>query len=534
MSDSSNTLPSDTSEPPLLPGEDLTGRDRMAWNVIASWAGHMVFVVAGFIMPRFIDRRLGQEELGVWDFGWSLVSYFGLAQIGIGSSVNRYVARYRAVGDTAGISRAVSSVMLVQIWTSILAFGLALAATGALPYLFNERLGEHLPEAHWVVLLLGASIAVQLLFNVYVGVITGCHRWDLHNFVNAGAHLATLMAMILALSLNGGLPGLAAANLCGVAAGEVARAIVGHHVCPGLRIRLSNARWSQIVEMAVFGGKTVLNSLSRLLLYQTNSMLIAFYLGPAALALYSRPRSLVSHAQTFVNKFGFVLTPVASSLQAAERKEDLRELLVQTGRFAAYMALPMVLFMAIMGDPLLRLWMGPRYEQGLILAVLAIGHLAEMTRQPVINILAGMNMHGRLAIVNVCVGMGSVGLGILCLGVLHWGLLGAALSVAVPLMLVNGLYVPVYASRRLGIGVWSYLARTNRGPLLCAIPFALCLVSARLVFAHAPLLALLSGVIIGGLVLGLLYWQRVVPARIRNKLISRFGRVMGHVASQQA
>src|SRR4030088_142418 len=94
--------------------DDLTGRDRFVWNVLASWAGHFVFIVAGFIMPRQIDRHVGQVGLGVWDFGWTAVNYFSLAQIGVGVSVNRYVARYRAARDNEGLSRLISSVMLIQ------------------------------------------------------------------------------------------------------------------------------------------------------------------------------------------------------------------------------------------------------------------------------------------------------------------------------------------------------------------------------------------------------------------------------------
>ena len=74
---------------PRAASSDPSGQDRMAWNVMASWAGHAVFIVAGFIMPRFIDRTIGQEALGIWDFAWSVVSYFGLAEIGVGASVGR-------------------------------------------------------------------------------------------------------------------------------------------------------------------------------------------------------------------------------------------------------------------------------------------------------------------------------------------------------------------------------------------------------------------------------------------------------------
>ena len=73
---------------------DLSGRDRLVSSVIFNWAAYFVYIVAGFIIPRLIDRQLGQELLGIWDFAWSLVSYFALVQFGIASSVNRYIAKY--------------------------------------------------------------------------------------------------------------------------------------------------------------------------------------------------------------------------------------------------------------------------------------------------------------------------------------------------------------------------------------------------------------------------------------------------------
>jgi len=57
-----------------------------------------VNVVAGFVMPRLISDHLGQTTLGIW-IRWSVVSYFALIQLNLGGSVNRYVARYRAVQD---------------------------------------------------------------------------------------------------------------------------------------------------------------------------------------------------------------------------------------------------------------------------------------------------------------------------------------------------------------------------------------------------------------------------------------------------
>lgn len=511
------------SSPPAPP-EDLTGRDRMVGNVLTSWAGQFVFVVSGFVMPRLVDGHLGQEALGVWDFGWSLIGYFSLVQCGIATSVNRYVAKYRSSGDVAAMNGAVSSVSCVLLLMAAIISGLTIATTLLVPHVFAERLGAHEGDAQWVVFLLGLSLAAQTAFAEYGGVVTGCHRWDLHNAIYAGAHVATVLGMIVVLLLGGGLPILAVACLCGEGAATAARYVVARRVCPGLRVRPSLARWSTVMEMLTYGGKWFVPSVGFLLVNQTVSVLITAYMGAAVLAIYSRPASLVRHAMVLVSKLAHVMTPTASSLHATGDRPALRGLLVSSTRYAAALALPAVVFMAVMGGPLLRLWMGERYEQGLVLAVFAAGSLLTMVFQPALNILGGMNAHGRPGLVQFGAGVCTVGLTFVALGTLNWGFVGAAAASTVPLSLALGVYLPAYVCRRVDMSTRRYLYEALRIPVLCAIPFAVVLLGARALFAAKPLLALLVGAAAGGLVLALLYWRFLVPDSAKAHLTARLGR----------
>src|ERR1044072_6796478 len=134
---------------------DLSGRKRMAGNVLATWAGHSIFILGGFVLPRMIDHRLGQELLGVWDFAWSLVNYFSLVQVGIVGSVSRFVAMYRAKNDFAGFNRAVSSVTCVLLFMSVIVILLTWATIRSLSSFGGPSLRMYLEDARWVVLLLG-------------------------------------------------------------------------------------------------------------------------------------------------------------------------------------------------------------------------------------------------------------------------------------------------------------------------------------------------------------------------------------------
>jgi len=518
MSDRPQSLPIK----PKRDGEplaELTGRDRLVSNVVFSWVAHSVFIVSGFIMPRMIDRQLGQDLLGVWDFGWSLVSYFSLVQVGIGGSVNRYVAKYRVSGDISGVNRVVSSVFCFQSVAGLLIVGLAIAVSWLLPHLFGARLGENVLAAQRVVFLLGASLGIQISLASFIGVLTGCHRWELHNVVKSGWHVATVIGMIVALLQGKGLVALAMTNLVGLLLADLTRVILAHQICKGLRVRLSLVRWGTIRRMFVFGAKALIPSVSNLLLNQTTSILIVVYLGPSALALYARPRSLVRHLYTLVHKMAMTLTPIASSMQSVDNMEAIRDLLIKSVRYSLYMALPMVTVVVVFGGPILRLWMGPRYANDLVPAILAIGYLTTISQIAVMMILVGINSHGRAGMAHLVASLCSVGLTVLALRYLRWGIVGAAVAVTFPLTIMNVVYLPSLICRRVELAVGGYLLSVAAGPVLHVFPFAVCLVTARIHFQSEPLVGLAWGGCGGAALLAAIYWRCVLPDRMRAKIL---------------
>lgn len=504
------------------PASDLTGRERMVRNVITSWAGESVFIVAGFIMPRMIDRYIDQESLGVWDFGWSLVAYFTLVQVGIVSSINRFVARHRAEGDVGGVNVVVSSVTFVLAIMGLAVFVLTVAATLALPVLLKEQLAGHIHEARWVVLLLPCSLAVQIVFSGYGGVLTGFHRWGLHNAILAGGYAVVVVGMIVVLLTGGGLRGLAAVTFLGQLGQWLVRVVAAHRVFPALRVRRCFVRWSAARELLAFGGKSFVPQVASTLLNQAVPLLILYYLGPAALALYSRPRSLVQHVLTVINRFAQVLTPTTSAFQVLNKQEELRELLVTATRYAAAISLPMIVFLTFMGAPVLAVWMGKNYPDAhWVLVVLALGNLTVVAQMPVWSMLYGLNAHGRPGFVNLVAALAAIALAFLSLGVWKQGLVWASLSVALPIALCNGVYVPLAICRKLQIPIRRYVVQAMRTPVLCVIPFGLTLFGVRMTLGHRPVSALLLSMGVGGILLTGLYWRFILSESLREKILAR-------------
>jgi O-antigen/teichoic acid export membrane protein len=500
----------------------LIGRDKLTLNVMSGWLSHAVTIVSGFIIPRMIDTRLGPELLGIWDFGWALTAYATLLPGGSATSINRYVASLRAVGDEAGINRALSSITAVLAGTAALTLALGALASWSLPWLFADQLGSHASEAQWVVFLLAASIAVDIGLAGFGGVLSGFHRFDLFHGIDGVRSALTTVGYIAVLLFGGGVSELAAVSLLGVLAGRLARAVAARRIFPPLSLRWRYVNRATALEMVRFGGKAFAPQLGDVLLAQTTTLIIMAALGPVSVAVFARSRALIRTARNIVNRHAFVIIPTASALYAMGRRDELRRQLIDSTRTGLFITLPFFLVFSILGGQILQVWMGPDYEQAALLAFLSGGYLFVMAMQPAMSVLTGMNAHGRAGVARVLGAIAAIAGAFVALGPFDGGLAAVGVAVAAPLVIVDGIYLPMIVCRQLAIPLPQFVREAAGRPVLCGLPLALSFFVARTVYADHAWLALASGVAGAILLGGPLYWRYAVRGAVSSLFRGRF------------
>lgn len=512
-----------TSKDPAL----VDGRRQIASGVVVSWISQFILIAAGFVVPRWIDHGLGRATLGIWDLAWSLVSYLTLLEAGIGSSVNRHVALYLTEGDVKSVNRVVSSVAMVQRAVGVLIVALTIFIAFNVPLYLHDQPAALMTDAKWLVLILGTSVAFSLSGAVYTGVLTGCHRWATHHTVYGITNLMNAIGMCWVLKAGFGIVALAVVHLAGEVFGRIVRAVIAYRVCPGLSIRSRNASSATIREMMSFGGRMFMGRVSGVLMIQTVSVMIAAHFGPAALALFARPRSLIRQAAVFPQKYAFMLAPAAAAFSSGRDPDGLQRFVKESTRYGIYLSLPVMIFLAVGGGPLLQLWMGSHYADASLILLLTLGFTAELVYQPLNNLLLGLNLHGRPGFFSVIASFCAIGF--TYVGIRSGGGLDAvALAIGIPWSIVHGIYLPIYACRRVRIPILEFFREVWTGPLLCAAPFAVCLLAARWAYPTEPILALTVGGLLAGIALAISYWIWVVPPawkhRIWKKLTDRFAK----------
>lgn len=490
--------------------DDLTGRGRIAKNVGASYLGHVVFVIFGFILPRAINDAVGQVALGIWDFSWSLVNYLSFSMIGIGSSVNRYVARYRASGDTAALNRTVSSVVAVQIGIALAVLAAVVVLAYFVPIWFAERLGEYAGMTRWVFGLLGASLAVQMAFDAWRGVLTGCHRWDYYNALNAGSYAVISISMLVALKYGYGLAGMAAVYVAGTLATELLRYALARNVCSELALGISLVNRKDAKKVVKFGAKNVLLGLPAIIVDKTVGILVVAYLGPAALAILSRPLALVRTVTVLVSKYANVLVPTAGSLQSQDRLDELREFAMQSSRNGLLLSIPPLAFLFVLGDLVLELWMGPDYAYWSISAILAGGTLMYSSQSALLRILIGMNLHGRIAKYSAIYTIVLVVIGLSIPSLYGWNLTVAAALMSLPAGLAIGGTILFYGLKALKIGLREYFRLVFMDGFLLLTSICAALWALRTFTSLPTAITFVLGGVATGIVVLILHYKDIV------------------------
>jgi O-antigen/teichoic acid export membrane protein len=499
--------------------KDRTGRDRIIFNIIWGWCGQSIIIFIGFVMPRMIDQHIGQFSLGVWDFCWTLVNYLSLSSFGIGSSVNRYVAKFRSSYDVESLNKTVSSVLCVQsIVATFIVLGTIVLAL-ILPYYFSEKIGNEILNSQYVVITLGISVAVEQYLNPFRGVLTGCHRWDIHNAINVLSRVVGFGGMVGVLFLGFGLRGLGIIYLCTVILTEIIRVFAAIRFCPELKIRTSYVDWGHAKEMILFGAKTVGATLSTAIILQTTNVLIVANLGPNFLAVFSRSNSLIRFVETFINRFSFITTPTVGALQAKSQFVELKHFMLESSRFATAIMIPITLIFVFNGELIITAWMGTNYANNWVMIILALGNFLPISQSPVLRILIGLNLHGRIGIISLVAVIVTFFLGTIILNVIGWNIIRIALIMGISLSIGNGILIPLYACRYFKIPVLEYVRHVFLGPLTCCLLYIVILYGCRVLFSESTLVMFCVGTFGGGLVTVYLYWRFLLTDTSRAKIL---------------
>jgi O-antigen/teichoic acid export membrane protein len=447
-------------------------------NVGSSWFALGMNVLVGIFLSPFILHRLGDEAFGLWVLIFSVTGYYGLFDLGIRSSIVRYVAKYSATDDHEQLNRLLSTAMVSYSTVGLVC--LLLTGIGAFFVSSIFRVpADFLSTARWLFLMVGTAVSLGFPLGVFGGVLEGLQRFYLLNFTSTTSILLRALLIVIALKHGGGLLTVALVTVGLPLLTAVLNAAFVFHLLP-VRFRRSYVDRATLKKIANYGGTTFMIIVAGRLRFKTDAVVIGTFLSSAAITYFAIGSRLVDYAGEVVSSLAQIFVPMSSYSDAQGDLSGLQTLFVAGNRACALIIFPIAATLIVLGKSIISVWVGARYIAASypVLLILLIPTTLMLAQSASGRILFGMAKHRTLAWVTLAEGVSNLALSIAL--VRPYGIVGDAIGTAVPLTCTMVFFLPQHLCRLLKIRLTTYLREAFVLPVGLTIP----MIGALLVVRH--------------------------------------------------
>ena len=452
---------------------DLQLRVRhIARNVMSNWLATAANMAVGFFLAPFIVHRLGNVAYGVWILAISAVNYLSLLDLGMRSSVLRFVSKGRTKGDHHASSEAMSAALWVRIQISIVVLLISALLAALFPRMFHIP-PELAGDARIAVMIIGFNTALAMSGGVFGGVLSALNRYDLQSLVTLIQLAIRAIGVVLVLRSGYGIVAIALCELLAALVANTLLLLVALRIYPELRVRLTKPDWAVLRQLWSYSFYVFLNTIAIQLVYQTDNLVVGAMVSAAAVTYYSIGNSLCRYTDQLVGAMTLTFVPAASTYEAAGDNSKLMGLYRNGTRAMMSVSLPVLVTLMTRGRTFIGLWMGPQYSQtsGTVLMILATALFFSLSNNTAAAIAYGVEKHQIVAKWAMIEAIANLTLSIILAR--KFGIYGVAIGTLIPSLFVHVCLWPVLFSRLLGLGgprlVWGVWVPM----FLAAVPFAI-------------------------------------------------------------
>jgi O-antigen/teichoic acid export membrane protein len=153
-----------------------------------------------------------------------------------------------------------------------------------------------------------------------------------------------------------------------------------------------------------------------------------------------------------------VLFPVVVDSDSGEKPERLRTIFIQGTRLSLASVVPLAAALVLLARPLIHAWVGPRFEDSVLVAQILVAVVAvRVGNATATTLLKGAGRHRLLAYSNAGAALANVAFSLLWIR--RYGLVGQAMGTFVPVAFTSAFILWPAACRRVGVTVTDAFAR---------------------------------------------------------------------------
>jgi len=468
-------------------------------GVIGNWLAMLATVGVSIFLTPYLIRTIGDRQFGVWTLLVSIISVFGLLELGMTPAIFRFTSFYIGQKDRKNLETLLSTTMLFILSVSVTCVLLAFMTRKALADYFAVPSGL-VTDFSQTILIMGFATGCSFFANTFLCLLRANEYFIPGNIVKFAMEILRGTLSIIAVHRGWGIRGLAVVTLAVAALTLVSNFTFYRLLIKGIDFKISEARFTMLRRLFLFGLPTALIVISELLRTRLDSIIIGKYLTLQDITRYSIGARLVTFLLEFMVAMTAVLDPRFARMKGAGDDEGIRRLFLHGSVIITSISFIIGFALIWEGKALIHLWVGPDFDSVYpVLAILAAGHMLAASLYPCISLLFALDRLKMLSLLAVFESLLNVILSIFFVRL--WGIYGVAMGTLASIVLVKVVFLPLYTTRVLSIPYSRFLEFILKPMLATCLPGILLSLFARPERLSWPIFFVTGCMFVGGMCL---------------------------------
>lgn len=441
--------------------------NQLRSGVILSYLNLGISSLIPFFYTPVMLRMLGQEEYGLYSLANSVISYLTLLSFGFGSTIIRYISKYRVENNKTAVEKTFGFFLSVYIFLGLLVMAAGLILANNTEFIFHRGLsiGE-INTLHTLILIMSFNTMISFPISVFSSIIVSYERYVFRKLVDMISTIAAPIFNLIALYLGFASVGMA---LTSTILQFLMLPINVFYCLKVLRItpKLSKISPSLVKEMLGFSFYVFIGTIVDLLFWSTDKVILGMLASSTAVAIYNVGGTFNNMVINLSTSISGVLTPKITGMVTNNvSSNQLTELFIRVGRLQYLIVALIVSGFTVFGQAFIRLWAGNNYTDSYWIAILTMFPLCiPLIQNTGLSIVVAQNKHKFRSLTYLVIAILNVISTYLI--VPYLGGIGAALCSGATYIIGQGFIMNIYYYKKTGIDIpvfWKNIGKMSIVP----------------------------------------------------------------------
>lgn len=414
-------------------------------------------IIGGLLLMPFTVHAVGDKDYGLWVLIGTFMGYYGLFDFGLLKAVQRFVSRAIGVNDTKEKNAIINTALYIYLFIGGLIMLVSAIVFLLAPHFIKDS--TNLKLFRTIIPLLSLSVAIGLPMRVFKGLLISYFRFDLNAITEIVAHLLRILLTFSFLRKSNGLLILSFIAFTTEMIMHVMTFVFAGRTDKNMIISSRLVDKSRIKSIFNYSGVSAIASITQMMRFRVSSFIIAGFLGLKEVTIYVIALRLVEYfTQAMKSTLGFLL-PIFSQYEGKKDYASIRNKYLFLTKISCFLSVLIGATLILFGRNFIGRWMGPEYVVAYMpMVILTVANIFTTMQITSEELLFGISKHKYFIAANCVEAAGNLILSFILIK--KFGIIGIALGVSVPVLIMKLFVQPAYVCRAINLKPQKYYLKT--------------------------------------------------------------------------